>query len=187
MTFKIQVGTPIAKYSKRKEYSFDEALQNIFLLHTENVIIYWNYCCIPLDYKYTISDIFNDILTMLESLTNQEEGEKVVTFFENSFHTKWLMTWDKNNLTIIAEWYSVSGAEEMLNILTQRNKIIINKSLFISEWKMLLSTVKNNLLKYYLHARVINGFDKLISIEKKIKNKGCFYTKNSALSQNLNK
>lgn len=175
MNFAIQTGNPIANYSKLKEYTFKDAAENIFILNTENAIMYWNGICIPLDYKYTIGDILNSILEMLESLLDNDEGDKRILFFESNFLTTWQLSWNKNQLTIISYWNSVPNAKVIVDILEKNNKIIIDKSLFIAEWKVLLITFKNNLLKFYAHAKEVEGFDKLESIEQRIKHKGCLY------------
>jgi len=75
MCFYIQASNPKSQDKvETGDGSLADAIENTFLLNTENAILMWNYICIPLSYKYDISYMIEDIVSLLSEMQNKESG-----------------------------------------------------------------------------------------------------------------
>jgi hypothetical protein len=145
MEFLIQANNPRpSNLVSPDDSSLGEAIETIFPLHTDFVLLGWNNVYVPLTYKYDISVIINDIIAMLNSIVARDEGSITVFWPSNTFRTRWILTWTATELAITTAWESViGGTESMLNKVPSLN---IDKQTFLSEWKPLLQSIKTSIL-----------------------------------------
>jgi len=141
MNFRIQVNCPrISGILNEDDESLDEAIETVFLLNTETMIMIWNDVYIPLTYKYDLSVIMKDIMIMLEKLCNSSSGKLTIHWPSNTFSSIWNFQWEDNKLKIDTRWFTVIGDTE--GLLNSRNVIEIDKTSFIQEWKTLLLKIR---------------------------------------------
>lgn len=145
MNFRIQVSKPYNNgefcYEDKK---LSEAIETIFPMMTEDAFLVWNHIYIPLNYKYDVSYMIEDILSMLKRIRDIK-GEIKINWASNSFACSWILVWNKDDLNINTSWNCVTGnTEELLNSF---NNVKINKTEFICEWKMILGVIIENLEK----------------------------------------
>ena len=177
MNFRVQTSIPknIKIYCDDDE-KLSEAIETIFPMMTEEAFLVWNTIYIPLNYKYDVSYMIEDLLNMLRYLRREVNGEMKIDWSSNTFACEWFLTWDEKMLRIKANWKSVLGhAEELLN---KSNEIYIGKTLFISEWKMLLEILIENLQQCGYNIKNLMGMDKLIEEYSFIDKYGLLYEKN---------
>ncbi len=154
MKFAIQVSKPrinINRESLIDIESIRELIEEIFPMYTEDMILIWDCVRIPLEYKYDISVIIDEILDLLQTLLDKEEGEMLIVWPSDTFRSNWNLKWKGHSLCIDSEWISVVGLTE--EILNKHKRIEISTNEFLAEWKMLLRLLigifnENDLLKY---------------------------------------
>ena len=83
-----------------------------------------------------LSIMIDDLLCMLDSLLSVEKGEYKVAWPSNTFASVWDMRWEGSNLTVQSKWERVIGGVESL--LNKYSEFLIEKEVFLSEWKILL-------------------------------------------------
>ena len=141
MSFNIQASRPQVNFEFCKDdEKISEAIESIFPMLTENAFLVWNYISIPLNYKYDISIIIEDVLQMLKTIRESSDGGKLeVSWPSNTFACDWTLIWDKSDLLIKANWRNVVGnTEHLLNASGDVNISVIE---FASEWKMVLEVL----------------------------------------------
>lgn len=167
MEFRIQVSNPRNNgcFCSEDE-KISEAIETIFPMMTEEALLVWNTIYIPLNYKYDISIMIEDILSMLKNLREKKQDNMIINWASNTFASKWELQWDENNILINTNWNMVLGHTEVL--LNDSNSIRIRKTSFMEEWKKLLEVLIINLKKcnyseYNLHdmKRLIKEYDSL--------------------------
>lgn len=145
MNFRIQASNPKnnTKYCK-EDKKLSEAIETIFPMLTEDAILVWNTINIPLSYKYDISYMIDDILSMLKKIRENPNGNKMkICWPSNTFACDWILNWNSKMLTINSKWRSVAGHTE--NLLNESNEINIDIFEFTYEWKTTLKTLIINL------------------------------------------
>jgi hypothetical protein len=174
MDFRIQAGCPrfTGEYDEDTS-SLSDALETVFPLWTEDMIIMWKTICIPIGYKYDMSLMIDDILNILETLRMRVSGEISVHWPSNSFACKWDLTWDSNKLVIRSEWENVIGKTE--NLLEQSGHIVTTKEIFQSEWKRVLKNVIDGLTNSGFNTASVPGMVRLIAEFNSINNEGMLY------------
>lgn len=153
--------------------SLGEIVESIFPLNTEFAILIWNDIYIPMTYKYDVSVILDDLMTMLTLMMNSEHGKRVIHWPSNTFHAKWNLEWSANIVTIFANWESViGGTEDLLNSVPD---LSLEKQVFISEWGNILDTILNSI--YGVQNLNISQVDlsQLQFLVKEIGRKGVLY------------
>lgn len=142
--FIIQASCPRALTAHEPDdESLSDAIQTVFPLATERAILMWNRICVPLSYKYDISELADDILRLLESMLAGGRGALVVEWPSSSFAAKWTITWTDATTAIQAEWTSVSAGIE--SVLASRGHIEVPTREFLAEWRSLLVVVERAL------------------------------------------
>lgn len=133
------------------DYDIKEAIYSIYKNDDKFMIfINWNDFYIPMN-GATLSQIFDDIIEMLEELLDAESNEFSVNFLDSCFTTVWEISYeDKENIKIKSEWIEIAPfsfenttVEDLKKI---SNIIIVNKDKFIDEWNNLLKIIKYDLL-----------------------------------------
>jgi hypothetical protein len=174
MNFYIQASKP--RYTcvfDKEDYNLSTAIETIFPMMTENVVMAWKTIYIPLSYKYDISYMMEDILNILENIRNKPVGELALHWASDTFANVWKIKWDRNEVEIASEWGSVLGhTEDMLNL---KGPITILKESFANEWKRVLYNVIEGLkLSGYSEAS-LPGMARLISEYDLIEKEGILY------------
>lgn len=172
--FEIQVSSPrfIKKFNKDVD-NIGDAIESIFLLHSEFAVIRWNYIPILLSYKYDISVIIDDVLYMLNKIRIEPSGEMTIRWPSNTFESSWDMRWDINTIEVNSHWNKVIGDTESL--LNLKKIININTKVFAREWKKILETIIIALNVCGYKKENLQGFSKLYEEFKEISQYGVLY------------
>ncbi|MHC4147062.1 MAG: hypothetical protein ACYSUD_20110 [Planctomycetota bacterium] len=174
MYFRIQLSDPKTIIPDHREFdNLRGAIVGIYPLWTEDLYILWKRIAIAVDYKYEISVIITDILEMVESLTDSQEGAYRVHFCSSDFNTIWDMSWERDELKIKSEWFSVIGKIE--EILKENNEIVVTKSGFLSEWKGLLRKIIEDVTKAGIQLKDREEWNLIQRLEASIEGLGVLY------------
>lgn len=146
MKFAIQTSNPrVVSDICPNDATIGEAIESIFPLLTEFAILIWNGVYIPLNYKYDVSEIFDDIVELVTCVALAPEGKLLVSWPSSTFRARWALSWSSREITIHASWDSViGGTEQLLNTFPA---LIIDKALFLREWVTLLRKIHTLLLE----------------------------------------
>ena len=138
MQFAIQVGDPTILYPEtRPAPDLAYAIEELFPMETEELILYWNNIPVRIGYKYELSALIDDLLPLLSAILRTDKGRYKVAWDDPSFSAYWFLACDKDQMTIEAEWHSVAGDYE--GLLNCHNCVKIGKDAFLAEWKGVLS------------------------------------------------
>ena len=131
--FCVDSGSPdVLASSSYSAEDFADAIQHVFPMETSNALLVWQGVNIPLNYKYDVSVIVEDVVGMLEVLLPCDSGVFQFWFGSDTFGASFLMRVNGDILSIRAVWDSVSGANEA--VLNDASDLVVSKSLFISNW-----------------------------------------------------
>jgi len=174
MCFAIQTCNP-SIVTSREMFVEDvaEAIETVFFHRTEDAMLFWNGVIIPINYKYDLSVIIDDIVVMLQNLLGKERGTCEVHFGSNSFLSIWNLKWQNNQLEISAEWHSVAG--DLNAVLTRCSNLEMPLDDFIAEWKVLLKLVIDALITSRCQFAERDTFEALVQTEALIQQNGCLY------------
>lgn len=181
MSIRVQVGKP----TNNGEFCYDdkklsEAIETIFPMMTEEAFLIWNTYYIPLNYKYDISCMIDDLLKLLKTLREQPCGKLKIVWPSDTFASEWFISWDEENIKINSKWTSVLGhIEELLN---RAQEITMEKYLFQCEWKKLLETLICNLKKCNYNTNKLIDFKDIITEYNFIKEFGVLYQDDFGIS-----
>ncbi len=175
MDFCVQVCNPVFLYSPGETASdLSEAIQTIFPMNTEKAIIVWNNTYIPICYKYDISVIVDDLLPMFSNLLERDKGYHQTSFGSNTFNAKWNLSWSNGNLSILANWNSVTGnLDDLLSSNCSKLETTVNG--FLGEWKELLRRISTSIDKSEISIIDSDNYELMINIENSIKMCGYLY------------
>ena len=138
MQFAIQVGNPTILAAQAKELEdLSEAIEELFPMDTENVILYWNWIPVRIGYRYDFSYLIDKLLPLLSAILQSDQGQYQVSWTSTTFYAHWYLTWDEHQMTIEAEWLRVVGKYE--SFLNNHDTVRTSKDAFLREWKGLLS------------------------------------------------
>lgn len=174
--FRIQASNPIltCQYHPDDD-TISEAVERIYRFDTENAILFWAGCCIPLCYKYEVSRLIEPLLSLLDKILGAPRGEEVTIWGLDTFYAKWALSWEGDSLTLTAEWASVSGA--CLECLRENPTIVMSKVDFVCEWKMLMETVLLGLKKCGYREEQVPTLVALERITRQIPEYGVLYNR----------
>src|SRR5437016_710667 len=115
MNFEIQACNP--KTRKPTEIRVEDlaaAIQAVFRLDSEDAILFWNWVPVRISYKYDLSVMIDDLLTLLNDLLSVPGGRRSVYWGSNTFQAEWHLVWADGRVAITAQWESVAGNYEEL-------------------------------------------------------------------------
>ena len=138
--FWIQASCP--KWTTKASQEDDtlcDAIQTIFPLDTEVALLVWRNVYVPLNYKYCVSFLVDDIIAMIDQLMGAADGRWKLEWPSNDFAATWEFQWHDDHLEIDTQWRVVVGGTE--DLLRQRPKLEISLAAFLGEWTKLLVTV----------------------------------------------
>lgn len=174
MIFSIQASNPrFQNIINQEDECLAEAIESIFPINTENVILTWNHISIPLSYKYDVSYMVNDILMLLSTIQRADMGEMTIQWLPDTFRCDWLIQWNGNEIQIESRWECTVGHLE--SILNQRKHISLLRNDFVYEWKEVLGVVIKGLKECGYHKAKIKYMNELIEQYEKIKKSGVLY------------
>lgn len=140
MRFFIQASAPaFHRIHDGEDESLSEAIETVFPMMTEDAFLSWNAVRIPLNYKYDVSCMIEDILEMLEALRASPHGALTIHWPSSTFNATWVLSWARGELEISARWLSVAG--NLAKHLNGTGPVHTKVQSFLSEWHALLATV----------------------------------------------
>ena len=174
MCFCIQASNPKNYFIvDSKDECISDAIETIFPLNTENAILMWNHICIPLSYKYDISYMIEDVLTLINSILCNDFGNMKLHWLPDTFRSDWIIMWRDGMIHINSHWESTVGNLE--TILNCNNSISLPIVDFLGEWKQILFLLVSSLKKSGYDENKLRGMSKLINICERIEQFGTLY------------
>lgn len=166
MNFKLLISNPShLLHRDENDTTVSEALQTIYPYTKESsVYMYWNGYILELWFCAEISDIFKDILQMVDSLKNKKAIS--ISWGSNIFFGTWDCSYCKQDVKIKATWTALRGGYETLKQLNMvSNELIIDIDLFLKEWLKLLMQIKEDLKKMGYSKNNLEDFYLLESLD----------------------
>lgn len=174
MDFWIQASSPeCTSEFDEEDQTLSDAIQTVFPMMTERAIMVWKSIYIPLCYKYDISCMMDDILSVLEKLRSHSSGTISIHWASNTFANIWNIVWFEDTVTIQPKWGSVLGHTE--EILNSKGSVTLPKLTFISEWKKILFNVISALIESGYNKEGLPGMGRLIFEYNAIGSQGLLY------------
>jgi hypothetical protein len=176
--FCIQVSSPRLVSEPPNESEIDtlsDAIEALYLLETERAYISWNWINVPLSYKYDVSVIVDDVVSMLSGLLSSDTGECAVTWPSSVFHATWDLRWRGDELTIRSHWEAVSGGGRIEALLNAHSDLKVSRPEFLGEWASLLAAVVDGLSSRYLPKSVTEELDEARRVLSRIALRGVLY------------
>lgn len=160
--FELQLNHPIIlSINEEENLSLEDAIECIFPLETEALILIWNNVKVPLIYKYDISIMVLDFIKIFHFIEDDESSCLNIHWASNTFATVWNFNKKYDFIVIKTEWNNVIGGTVAVNILNERNENILNKDEFRKEIKKILEFLKFALEQSGLNLNMIVDFEKL--------------------------
>ena len=138
--FQIHPGAP-ARRKVEGQFANDlsEAIELIYPMETDDARLVWYETSLPLNYKYDISVLIEDIVEMLEKSLESDVGRVDVNFASNTFNANWELEIRGDSIQVKARWNSVVGnCEARLN---GHSILLIERSHFFNQWLGILRRV----------------------------------------------
>lgn len=139
-----------------------EAIFSTYSNYTYDILLMWNDLVIPLDRRGDISDIYNDIVFMLDSL-KKNKRDLITSFLSSTFTAKWHIQSEGEFLTILPKWITVAFSGKKLSDNQKINRLLVRKIDFINEWDALLKVIKLDLTRvgYNKNLKVFDYLNRL--------------------------
>jgi hypothetical protein len=150
-----------------------DAIEDGFSADTEDALIVWNNVRIPIDYKYDMSVIIDDVLDMLEQVMSARSGSHRVTFASDTFNSVWELEWEDDRLSISPIWLSVRGPTDVLTSACGR--IESEKEHFLAEWKVPFKRIVTGLQTSGISLLDASEYERLARVEASIRRYGRLY------------
>lgn len=151
--FKIEFDkTKILGKIDLQDKSVSEAIFSIYPTYDDTIFIYWRNYVLCLDRRGDMSTIYNDIIEMLQELSNKKSSFRC-SFLSSTFTAYWNFHVEEGNLIKINPHFFGVNIKEKDTYLTNEQvralnlDIEIDFNLFISEWHKLLRSIKEDLLQ----------------------------------------
>jgi len=159
----IQISNPVLlQMTDEESMNLEDAIESIFPLDTEYLILIWNNIFIPLSYKYDISLMVLDFIKILHFLKDNEIDKLEIHWASNTFASIWKMEKINDSVNIKSEWKTVNGGtQDKLNKLNE-NKILVND--FAEEIKKLLAFLKSSIEKSGINCDLVEDFATLENV-----------------------
>lgn len=176
--FCVQVGFVEGILVSRKSFpSVCEMYKKLFAQNKEYAILLWYGIPVRLSYQGDIPFLIKEILSLLKFVITSKLGENhQVELVTDHIVAKWELKCKGEDLEISADWHKVDG--NYTTILNNLGLLVINKTNFLNEWKVLIL----QLLQAFLDSKASlkNSEDKLtiqemIEIENQIQDVGKLY------------
>lgn len=153
----IQINNPVLlQIADAESMNLEDAIESIFPLDTEDLILIWNSLSIPLTYKYDISLMILDFIKVFHFLKDNKVDKLEIHWASNTFASIWRLKKRNASVEIKSEWKTVNGGAEGIFNKLNENTILIND--FAEEIKKLLIFLKNSIEKSGINCNLIEDF-----------------------------
>ncbi len=161
--FKFQISNPqVLDNYDSEDTTMGDAIQSIFPLDTEYAFLIWNHICIPLCYKYDLSEIIKDLIRVVSFAKDGNKDHMELHFGSNTFFSTWDLSKEAGKVTIKASWESVLGRLE--GLLNEHNELTINIEDMSHEIKRMLTFLKEKLEHVGYNADNLEDFHLLMDL-----------------------
>lgn len=151
-----------------------EALQLVFPMLTEDLVLSWGSHLVRLGYKYDLSEIWDDLIAMLSDVAGNDRGTREVEWWSSSFRATWSLTWATGNLELRARWKDVVGCPS--NILDEVPQVDLARDSFLAEWSRPLRIIEAALqASLPAGAELTSQIDELDVLLRKLPKRGYLY------------
>ena len=175
MIFAIQVSHPATQPPDPPEAEdLAQAIQAIYPMDTEDLILVWNHVPIRLSYKYDVSILIDDLLSLLTAVLGATDGEYTVHWGSDTFNAVWKLRWGNGKMHIESNWQSALGNYE--GLLNSHPTLDVGYEDFIAEWKMLLEQLQADVASAQVEITDSTSLNKLQAIDSSIPRYGQLYS-----------
>lgn len=158
--FELQLNRPsILSIKEQENMNLEDAVECIFPLKTEPLFLIWNNVSVTLTYKYDISLMVFDFIKILHFIEDNECSILNIHWASNTFASVWRFNKKHDFVNIKTEWDNVIGGK--MDILNERNEIILKKNELRDEIKKILEFLQFALEQSGLNLNMIEGFERL--------------------------
>jgi hypothetical protein len=159
--FKIQISNPISlSVHTTESMNLEDAIELVFPLETEFLILIWNNIFIPLTYKYDISLMVLDFIKIINFLRDNNKSELEIFWPSSTFVSIWKIKRYEKVIRINSKWTAVNGKVE--NLLNSLNENEIQSSEFEEEIMKLIIFINSALIKSGMELNNIVGYENLV-------------------------
>lgn len=175
MDFFIQASNPkvLINAYDIQDTNVSEAIETVFPLYTEDAILNWNHIPVPLSYKYDISYMIDDIVSLIKNIRSNNEGKLKIIWLPDTFRTDWDIKWSKGTIGIVSHWENTVG--DLQNLLNENSSIELPIDMFINEWKKVFEIIINGLKINGYDDKKLTDFSDLVDIFNNISVYGVLY------------
>lgn len=139
--FYVQAGNPEFRTATIRSDSLGDAVEEVFIFPTESMVLFWNGCCFPLGYKYDMSLMVDDLLSLLQSVSGAGAGQASVEWPTNGYACAWDVGWAGSRLRVRCVPRTDFG---VMKAFVDANPVVeLTKTNFLSEFTRPLEIVRN--------------------------------------------
>lgn len=135
MFFSIQASMPRIRHVDETPLSLLEATELSFVSNTEDAFVNWNGIRVPLSYKHDLPHLIDDLLDMLEALS-EPFGVWHAFFPSNTFRVSFKLRWTPQILRVRATWEATTAG--LVELLNANQLLESTPQQFASEWRELI-------------------------------------------------
>ena len=174
MVFRVQASGPgtTGEHDPRDE-SLGDCMGTAFRSETEDLLVNWNGTRVPVSYKYTLSELMDDLLLLLEAILGAPAGTHDARWVCCEFRGTWRVEWDAGRLGIVADWRVAPGRIE--DVLNRRPTVELATADFLAEWKRPLAIVLDALERCGCTPERCDGLTRLRRVHDSIAGTGRLY------------
>jgi len=155
--FALTSGVPALVAARdESDTTLSDAVQTIFPLD-ERAFLEWNGLTLPLNYKYDISLMLEDIVDMVLAIRNTAAGQLQVDWPSSGFPFHWTIKWNASEIEVHAQPRHEPGAVD----LKGREWIRVDRGSFLEAWQALLRAVLSCLEAVGYNSLQINALTRM--------------------------
>ena len=173
MSFVIQAGVPgTLDKVDHEDRGVEEAMETIFALDSERMILFWFGVPIALGYKYDVSAMIPDLLLLIEDMDSRREGRYEIAWTTNAMQSVWRFEWAGGKCVIDPAWKHVGLGLE--SILRETGKVVCSSREFVAEWVRPLRITRDALRDSDLYSKMPD-FGRIERVLGSYKDEGVLY------------
>lgn len=131
-----------------EDTSLGEALESCFPDMMDGAGLLWNGVSVPFSYKYDLSIIVHDVVTLVRWLRTSTQGTFSICWPSNTFRTDWQLAVAGGQVQITAYWESVSAQDSPLEDALNGVPVIeADQAAFMAQWAALLRLAHQRLIE----------------------------------------
>lgn len=137
-SFHLQVAFVEPIELQQKVYTdLQSGFKDVFSGNKENGFLIWNGIPVSFSYGVDLPDLLEKWVTTIDTINQQDSGELTEEFSCPSFTSTWQITWNEKFINIKSQWEKIVGGYESALNDTRISELLVLKSDFLAEWKML--------------------------------------------------